>query len=67
MTGLRTSVGCDLSGLPREMRVNFEDSNHTFLRKYQKEDLLTLENDFLCLTKKGKLLADEITANLFLV
>jgi oxygen-independent coproporphyrinogen-3 oxidase len=61
MTSLRTSEGLDLRriALSEQTRILGESN------KYLEQGLMRKENDFLILTKEGKLLADGIAADLF--
>ncbi len=64
-TTLRTVWGCDLE----KIKVNFEfdvfQENKTYLTTLQEKSLISLENNRLILTRSGKLLADQIAADLF--
>lgn len=67
MISLRTMWGCDMQFLKEKYDFSLFDD----VRKYQKivdyqtQDLLMIEGKKIILTKKGKLLADEIAVNLF--
>lgn len=61
MTSLRTMEGLDLKNVDEAAGSKLRDAS----RKYIDSGLMKLENDFLILTKEGKLLADGITASLF--
>jgi len=64
-TTLRTVWGCDLE----KIKVNFEfdvfQENKAYLTTLQEKSLISLENNRLILTRSGKLLADQIAADLF--
>ncbi len=61
MTSLRTMEGLDLRKVDKQ--VGEALINQT--KKYIEQRLLIKEANFLILTKKGKLLADGIAADLF--
>ncbi len=64
LTSLRTIWGCDLNRLKNFYQVN---SDHFYLplKKMEQEGLVTIQNDVATLTLKGMLLADSISAELF--
>ena len=61
MTSLRTMEGLHLERLVEKERETIELSS----RKYIEQGLMKKENDYLVLTREGKLLADGIAADLF--
>jgi oxygen-independent coproporphyrinogen III oxidase len=61
MTSLRTTEGLSLDKVGEAARNTLRAAS----RKYIETHLMKLENDFLVLTKEGKLLADGIAADLF--
>ncbi|MDP4261103.1 MAG: radical SAM family heme chaperone HemW [Bacteroidota bacterium] len=61
MTSLRTSEGLYLGGIDKEIKSRLIEMSG----KYIKQNLVKWEDDFLVLTKEGKLLADGIAADLF--
>ncbi|MBX2944018.1 MAG: radical SAM family heme chaperone HemW [Cyclobacteriaceae bacterium] len=63
-TTLRTMWGCDLELLNSEYQFNLFVQNKTYLEKLVAEDIVTLHNNILKLTKKGELLADQISLDL---
>lgn len=67
LTSLRTSWGADLSILRLEMNYDVLKVHSAYLKKLLDENFIRIENDFLTLTNKGKLLADKISSDLFLV
>lgn len=67
LTSLRTSWGTDLSILRLEMNYDVLNVHSTYLKKLLDENFIRIENDFLTLTNRGKLLADKISSDLFLV
>lgn len=67
MTGLRSKWGCDLKKISEDFSYDLYGRNKNYI-----EDLLTrqqaiIQHNHLILTNKGKLLADGIAADLFLV
>jgi oxygen-independent coproporphyrinogen-3 oxidase len=64
-TTLRTVWGCDLE----QIKVNFQfdvlRENKAYLTLLQEKNLASIENHRLTLTRTGKLLADQIAADLF--
>jgi oxygen-independent coproporphyrinogen-3 oxidase len=64
MTGLRTIWGINLELLETQYGVN-KDSVIKILEKYLKTEHLRIVNSTVTLTKKGFLIADKITADLF--
>jgi oxygen-independent coproporphyrinogen-3 oxidase len=65
LTGLRTQWGVDLQKIKSEYGFDLLVLQKKYLDKYLKINYLRLENNYLYLTEQGKLLADEITADLF--
>ena len=61
MISLRTAEGLDLSKITETESNELQAAS----RKYIENDLMKLENNFLRLTRGGKLLADGIAADLF--
>lgn len=66
LTSLRTSWGTDLGFLNRVLGHNLIAENGNYLSQLLNKQLVTLENDILKLTNKGKLLADKISSDLFI-
>jgi oxygen-independent coproporphyrinogen-3 oxidase len=66
MTGLRTKWGVDLQKIQVEYGFDLLDLQKKYFDKYLKINYLQIENNVLYLTESGKLLADEITSDLFL-
>lgn len=64
MTSLRTAEGMNLDVLEEQFAVNSTEITGK-AEKYTNNKLLKLENNSLVLTRKGKLLADGIAADLF--
>ncbi|MCC2545593.1 radical SAM family heme chaperone HemW [Hymenobacter sp. BT175] len=65
MTSLRTSWGCDLARLQTQYGVPLLSSRADYLRYLQTQGWATLDQSVLRLTDAGKLLADQITLELF--
>jgi oxygen-independent coproporphyrinogen-3 oxidase len=67
MVSLRTMWGCDTAFLKEKYGYDIlkDEKNLARLLDYQGKELLTIENEKIILTFKGKLLADEIAGNLF--
>ncbi len=66
MTRLRTKWGIDCSILETDFGLPF-DSIKEIIEKYKKVEFLQQENTTIKLTKKGLLLADKITEDLFII
>ncbi len=67
LTTIRTMWGTDVDKLREEYQYDLINNNMKLLNNLIEKQLLQLENNRLKLTRKGKLLADEITADLFWV
>ncbi|MGK4566912.1 radical SAM family heme chaperone HemW [Flavobacterium sp. 3HN19-14] len=67
MTGLRTIWGISLSRIENEFGKKILDYLIANAQKYIDDEKLTIENDTLKTTKKGKFLSDGIASDLFLV
>jgi oxygen-independent coproporphyrinogen-3 oxidase len=65
MTSLRTNEGLSLQRVLNDYGKEEYEKLLNTARNHLKLDDLTIENDYLKTTKKGKLLADGIAANLF--
>jgi len=63
MTSLRTKEGLHLSGLKKEVSYELRTAS----RKYVERGLMVKEGNYLRLTTEGKLLADGIAADLFVI
>ncbi|WP_345227020.1 radical SAM family heme chaperone HemW [Hymenobacter koreensis] len=66
MTSLRTSAGCNLAYLRQHLGVDLVAQHPAYLQQLQHDGWATLTDDTLRLTDRGKLLADQITLELFL-
>lgn len=67
LTSLRTIWGCDLSWMKNKFNIDLEERYSSQLANYVASDLLIRSGEILTLTTKGKLLADQIAASLYLV
>ena len=65
LTSLRTIWGCDLRKINQDYGYDFSVRNAAYLQELQEKDLARIEENVLYLTDKGKLLADQITLELF--
>ncbi len=64
-TSLRTDRGCNLSYLANTHHFDLRKINSDYIQALLNEGYVTLIHDILLLTRKGKLLADKIAADLF--
>jgi oxygen-independent coproporphyrinogen-3 oxidase len=64
-TSLRTDRGCDLSYLITTHHYDLKKINSDYIQSLLNEGFIMLTDDILLLTRKGKLLADKIAADLF--
>lgn len=67
LTTLRTHWGTDLNKIKQEFGYDLLNENTDYLSRIIKEKLATLESHVLRLTQKGKLLADKISSDLFVI
>ena len=65
MTSLRTARGCDLAYLRDTLQVDLAFQHPGYLEELQANGWAVLRDDVLALTDAGKLLADQITLELF--
>ena len=65
LTTLRTIWGCDLAIMRNRYSYDVQATHSVYLQELNQEELAWVENDVLYLTDKGKLLADQITLDLF--
>ncbi|MBJ6117721.1 radical SAM family heme chaperone HemW [Pontibacter sp. BT310] len=65
LTTLRTIWGCDLAHMRDNYRHDVQASHNIYLQELQHKELATIKDNVLYLTDKGKLLADQITLDLF--
>jgi oxygen-independent coproporphyrinogen III oxidase len=66
LTSLRTIWGCDLHHLKQEFQVDLRQQQPAYLGELLQKGYIRIDADVLYLTDKGKLLADQITLDLFL-
>ena len=67
MTGLRTKWGCDLARLRTLYNYDLLQENASYVGRLVAEGKAVVQEDRLILTNEGKLLADGIAEDLFLV
>lgn len=67
LTALRTRWGADLDILQRDYDYDLMYHQRSYVENLVAENLATLENDSLKLTQKGKMMADKISSDLFLI
>jgi oxygen-independent coproporphyrinogen III oxidase len=65
LTTLRTSWGTNLLKLKEAMDYDLLSNHQQYIENLLTQKLALLENDTLILTKKGKMLADKISSDLF--
>ena len=64
LTSLRTSWGCDLAYMKNQLDEDLWVRCHPYIQKTCERGLLTLDENVIRLTRKGKLLADKIAEDL---
>ncbi len=62
---LRTSLGCDLGYLTRHFEYDLKMQNEHYLNQLLTKNLIKIDKNTIYLTRSGKLLADQIAAELF--
>lgn len=67
LTTLRTSWGANLVKLHDELGFDLVEVHGAYIRRLEENKLAIVENQTLILTKKGKLLADKIASDLFVL
>lgn len=65
LTSLRTSWGCDLNKIRADLGYDLLSEQAAYLGRLQEKGLAEVTDKVLFLTDKGKLLADQITLDLF--
>lgn len=65
MTGLRTIWGVDLNRIETEFGIEYLDYLQKQAQKFLNDDLLSIDNNILKPTAKGKFLTDGIASDLF--
>ena len=66
LTTLRTDGGCNLSSLKHDFDYDLFDHHRDYLLQLLEHQLVTLQDNSLRLTERGRLVADKISADLFL-
>ncbi|MDZ7648569.1 MAG: radical SAM family heme chaperone HemW [Cytophagales bacterium] len=66
-TSLRTSLGCDFGYLTRQFEYDLKIQNDRYLNQLLIKNLIAIDKGKIHLTRSGKLLADRIAADLFIV
>ena len=67
LTTLRTQWGTDLEKIKQDFGYDLLAKNSGYISEVLKTGIVTLEGSVLRLTRKGKLLADKISSDLFVV
>ncbi|HEX8041001.1 MAG TPA: radical SAM family heme chaperone HemW [Chryseosolibacter sp.] len=67
LTTLRTDKGCNVTLLRRNFGYDLLGLHKDYIRQLQSHDLVTIEDESLRLTNAGRLLADKISSDLFLI
>jgi oxygen-independent coproporphyrinogen III oxidase len=67
LTTLRTSWGCDLTVLQKDFNYNLLEDQSEYISTLLNSNLAITSTTHLILTKKGRLLADKISSDLFLL
>ncbi len=67
MTGLRTKWGIDLQKIRQEFGFDLFQENQRYLEQLQHEQKIRMQGQQLILTNSGKLLADRIASDLFVM
>lgn len=67
MTSLRTSWGCDLSYLEQNLNYRFQSEQLRYLEQLATDGYLDYSKTKVTLLRKGKLLADKIAGDLFVL
>ena len=67
LTTLRTKCGCDLAWLKQNYDYDLWEIQKAYFNELINRRLIDLKNNILLLTQSGQLLADKITADLFII
>ncbi|WKZ59736.1 MAG: radical SAM family heme chaperone HemW [Cyclobacteriaceae bacterium] len=67
LTTLRTQWGTDLTTLKHKYGYDLAEQNSAYLQELMQQKLIVVENEVITLTRSGKLLADKIASDLFIV
>lgn len=66
LTSLRTDAGCDLTMLRESFSYDLKEHHAQYLSRLANQNLIRIEHNRLILTQSGRLLADQISSDLFL-
>jgi oxygen-independent coproporphyrinogen-3 oxidase len=67
LTTLRTQWGTNLKTLKQKYGHDLAEQNSVYLQELMQQKLIVVENEVITLTRSGKLLADKIASDLFIV
>ena len=67
LTSLRTDTGCNMELLKRDFDYDLLTVHREYIRSLQNHNLVSLQSSHLTLTEAGRLLADKISSDLFLI
>jgi oxygen-independent coproporphyrinogen III oxidase len=67
LTGLRTVWGCRLEVLNNILKTDFYEIQKQYIRSFVEKQWLTIDDGVMYLTPSGKLFADRIVSDLFIV
>jgi oxygen-independent coproporphyrinogen III oxidase len=67
MTSLRTMWGTDLQKINTDFGKDFLEETKHNLKNFEDKDWLVIDDDHICLSQNGKLFADHIASELFIV
>ncbi len=67
LTSLRTQPGCNLQYLKTTMEYDLLEQNRAYIEKLIDSKHMELKDNALVLTRSGKLLADQISSDLFMI
>jgi len=67
MTSLRTKWGCSLQVIENDFSLEFADYFKAEIKRYVAQENIRVEKEVYYLTQSGKLLADRIASDLFMV
>jgi oxygen-independent coproporphyrinogen-3 oxidase len=67
LTTLRTNSGCSLANLKESFSYDLMEHHRNYLLHLQQHQLISIEHGQLRLTAKGRLVADKISSDLFLI
>lgn len=67
LTGLRTNWGCDIERIKAEFLYDLLSDQKSYIKSLSDKNLIAFDGTVLKLTKAGKLLADKIASDLFVL